>query len=136
MCARVRVSFRGYSFPVASWLDASRQVNTGMCTNRCACMQQHKLVGQTDSRKPNGATQTVRTQMEKRIRVGVDVGGTFTDFVMVDENRDEIFVGKQLTTPDDPSIAIIDGTKRIAREAKIAPIRNARPQIFRTRTPS
>ena len=59
--------------------------------------------------------------MEKRIRVGVDVGGTFTDFVMVDENRDEIFVGKQLTTPDDPSIAIIDGTKRIAREAKIDP---------------
>ena len=38
--------------------------------------------------------------MEKRIRVGVDVGGTFTDFVMVDENRDEIFVGKQLTIPD------------------------------------
>ena len=31
--------------------------------------------------------------MEKRIRVGVDVGGTFTDFVLVDEHRDLIYTG-------------------------------------------
>lgn len=57
--------------------------------------------------------------MQKRIRIGVDVGGTFTDFVLVDEHRDMIFTGKQLTTPTDPSKAICEGVARIAREAGI-----------------
>jgi len=59
--------------------------------------------------------------MSKRIRIGVDVGGTFTDFVMVDEERDQIFVGKQLTTPDDPSIAITQGSERLVNEAGTEP---------------
>ena len=49
----------------------------------------------------------------------MDVGGTFTDFVLVDERRDMIFTGKQLTTPNDPSRAICEGVARIAREAGI-----------------
>ncbi|WP_371229590.1 hydantoinase/oxoprolinase family protein [Roseovarius sp. 2305UL8-3] len=57
--------------------------------------------------------------MKKRIRVGVDVGGTFTDFVLVDEKRDIIFTGKQLTTPKDPSLAICEGVARITREAGV-----------------
>ena len=49
----------------------------------------------------------------------MDVGGTFTDFVLVDERRDMIFTGKQLTTPNDPSRAICEGVARIVREAGI-----------------
>ena len=55
--------------------------------------------------------------MNKRIRIGVDVGGTFTDFVLVDEERDQIFTGKRLTTPHDPSAAILEGTARLLTEA-------------------
>ena len=55
-----------------------------------------------------------------RNRIGVDVGGTFTDFVLVDEERDLIFTGKQLTSASDPSIAICEGVERIAREAGLA----------------
>ena len=59
--------------------------------------------------------------MKKRIRLGVDVGGTFTDFVLVDEARDMIFTGKQLTTPKDPSAAILDGIGRLLSESGLVP---------------
>lgn len=59
-------------------------------------------------------------ESQGRIRVGVDVGGTFTDFVLVDEMRDLIFTGKRLTTPEDPSVAIIDGLERLVAEAETA----------------
>ena len=35
-------------------------------------------------------------------RVGVDVGGTFTDLILVDEETGQISVDKVPTTPDDP----------------------------------
>src|SRR5216110_2785234 len=49
-----------------------------------------------------------------RTRVGVDTGGTFTDFVF--EAEGELRVFKLASTPDDPSRAIIEGLKRIAAE--------------------
>ena len=55
------------------------------------------------------------------VRIGVDVGGTFTDLVLADGCRDELFTGKLLTTPDDPSRAIMEGVQRILREAEVNP---------------
>jgi N-methylhydantoinase A len=55
--------------------------------------------------------------LEQRIRIGVDVGGTFTDFVLVDEVRDLIFTGKRLTTPGDPSVAITEGVARLLSDS-------------------
>lgn len=52
-----------------------------------------------------------------RVRIGVDVGGTFTDFVLIDDERKIIQTGKRLTTPGDPSLAIIEGTERLISEA-------------------
>src|SRR5438045_2268540 len=49
-----------------------------------------------------------------RTRVGVDTGGTFTDFVF--EPEGELRVFKLASTPDDPSRAIIAGLRRIAVE--------------------
>ena len=53
-----------------------------------------------------------------RVRIGVDVGGTFTDFVLIDDGRKSIFTGKRLTTPDDPSRAIIEGCERLISESQ------------------
>lgn len=41
--------------------------------------------------------------------LGCDIGGTFTDFVLADENSGEFFVHKCLTTPGDPSSAVEEG---------------------------
>src|SRR5262249_37739770 len=49
------------------------------------------------------------------LRVGCDVGGTFTDFVLLDEASGEIQVEKGLTTPADPSIGILDGLGALDR---------------------
>jgi len=44
-------------------------------------------------------------------RVGVDIGGTFTDFVLVDERSGAMHFAKQLTTPRDPSVAVLAGVR-------------------------
>jgi N-methylhydantoinase A len=51
------------------------------------------------------------------VRVGCDIGGTFTDFVVLDEASGEIFVEKALTTPADPSIGLLDGLVALDRAA-------------------
>jgi N-methylhydantoinase A len=48
------------------------------------------------------------------ITVGSDIGGTFTDFVEVDEASGAVAVYKCLTTPDDPSRAIEEGVRDLA----------------------
>lgn len=55
-----------------------------------------------------------------RYRIGVDIGGTFTDFVMEDIERGTLTLGKTLTTPADPSDAVIDGLERLLAEAGIS----------------
>ena len=46
-------------------------------------------------------------------RIGIDVGGTFTDFLLVDDQgKQKIF--KTPSTPEDPSIAALNGLKEIA----------------------
>jgi N-methylhydantoinase A len=51
--------------------------------------------------------------------IGVDVGGTFTDLVLHDAGRATTRTGKLLTTPQDPSRAIIDGIRRLLDEADV-----------------
>ena len=48
----------------------------------------------------------------RKVRVGVDTGGTFTDFVFEAKGRLEIF--KLASTPSDPSRAIAAGLQTIA----------------------
>ncbi|RMG89118.1 MAG: hydantoinase/oxoprolinase family protein [Chloroflexi bacterium] len=50
--------------------------------------------------------------MSKQTRLGVDTGGTFTDFVWLDENG-RFHVHKQLSTPEDPSQAILTGINQL-----------------------
>ena len=47
-------------------------------------------------------------------RVGVDVGGTFTDLIYVDDEAGTIQVHKLPTTPDDPSLGTIQGIRELA----------------------
>ncbi len=43
---------------------------------------------------------------DQKYRVGADIGGTFTDLIVVDTETGEFTIGKTLTTHQDPSIAV------------------------------
>ena len=58
-----------------------------------------------------------------RYRVTVDTGGTFSDFVYLNEETGAVTIGKLPSTPDDPSRAILQGVEAlIAQGARAADI--------------
>jgi N-methylhydantoinase A/oxoprolinase/acetone carboxylase beta subunit len=61
-------------------------------------------------------------------RIGVDVGGTFTDLIYVDDEAGVIRVHKLPTTPDDPSQGTIQGLEELAAEAGAEP--SSLDQVF------
>jgi N-methylhydantoinase A len=46
-------------------------------------------------------------------RIGVDIGGTFTDLVWVDDATGALRVGKRLTTPKEPARAVEEGVREL-----------------------
>ncbi len=54
-----------------------------------------------------------------RYRIGFDIGGTFTDFILLDTERNDIRLHKCLTTPADPSIGALEGLAQIVSDAGI-----------------
>jgi len=58
--------------------------------------------------------------MRTHYRLGIDAGGTFTDFVLADKSGN-IKIYKTPSTPDDPTKAIEDGLKIISEDLEISP---------------
>ena len=54
-------------------------------------------------------------------RLGVDVGGTFTDFLLMNEESGETHTAKVPSTPEDSSIGVLNGVARICDESGIDP---------------
>ncbi|MFI5012423.1 MAG: hydantoinase B/oxoprolinase family protein [Hyphomicrobiales bacterium] len=59
------------------------------------------------------------TETNARYRIGFDIGGTFTDFILLDEGRSEIRLHKCLTTPADPSVGALQGLGELVESAGI-----------------
>ena len=66
--------------------------------------------------------------------VGIDVGGTFTDFVSYDPKTQAVRVWKSLTTPRDPTEGVLGGLEQEHAVPEVGNIRlgttiatNARP---------
>lgn len=53
-------------------------------------------------------------------RLGVDVGGTFTDLFLVNEKSGQIFTAKVPSTPADQSIGVLNGIERVCQKAGIS----------------
>jgi N-methylhydantoinase A len=55
------------------------------------------------------------------IRIGIDIGGTFTDFVVFRPDTGKITTFKLLSTPEDPAKAVLQGLERIASSEATSP---------------
>ena len=53
--------------------------------------------------------------------IGIDVGGTFTDFFCFDHSNQQTFVYKIASTPDDPSQAVCTGLEALLTKYSIKP---------------
>ncbi|WP_159978719.1 MULTISPECIES: hydantoinase/oxoprolinase family protein [unclassified Novosphingobium] len=52
------------------------------------------------------------TYRAKNYRVGIDIGGTFTDFALL--KGDEVILHKNLSTPEDRSLGVMEGLAKLA----------------------
>src|SRR5437588_9521293 len=54
-------------------------------------------------------------------RLGVDVGGTFTDLLLVDDETGNLHRVKTPSTPSDPAEGVLVGVRRICEESGVPP---------------
>ncbi|HMQ31661.1 MAG TPA: hydantoinase/oxoprolinase family protein [Chloroflexaceae bacterium] len=54
-------------------------------------------------------------------RLGIDIGGTFTDALLLDEASGATRIAKVPSTPADPSLGFLEAARRILAEAGVAP---------------
>ena len=54
-------------------------------------------------------------------RVGVDIGGTFTDFCAFDDETNELHALKVLSTPDNPGAEVIEGLRQLEERFSVSP---------------
>ncbi len=61
------------------------------------------------------------------LRIGIDIGGTFTDFVVYDPASGQLRTFKLLSTPRDPAQAVLDGLQRIFESSQLLNTDNCSP---------
>src|SRR4051812_1228040 len=54
-------------------------------------------------------------------RVGVDIGGTFTDLCAFDETTNDLFTLKVLSTPDKPGSEVMEGIRQLEQRYGVPP---------------
>jgi N-methylhydantoinase A len=72
------------------------------------------IVGLGSSAQENSTQASAHTY-----RLGIDIGGTFTDAMLVNEQSGEVLIGKVPTTPSDPSQGFLAATERMLTKAGI-----------------
>ncbi len=68
-----------------------------------------------------GAKPWTHSMSQPTFRLAIDVGGTFTDVVLIDDQRGKLWFAKVLSTPDDPSRGSLTGVAEILERTDTPP---------------
>ncbi len=68
-----------------------------------------------------GAPAPRRAARAGGLRLGVDVGGTFTDLILLDAAAGRVWSAKVPSTPQDSSVGVLNGIEKICRAAGVRP---------------
>ena len=63
----------------------------------------------------------MRVLTDHSARLGIDVGGTFTDFVLADPRSNQLITHKEPSTLDDPSLAVEQGLACLLDQSAFSP---------------
>ena len=58
-------------------------------------------------------------KQSRQFQVGIDIGGTFTDFSLCDEENKRLFVHKQLSAPENPLQPVCEGLSTLLSKANV-----------------
>ena len=58
-------------------------------------------------------------KQSRQFQVGIDIGGTFTDFSLSDQENKRLFVHKQLSTPENPLLPVCEGLSTLLSKANV-----------------
>ena len=72
-------------------------------------------IKRTRGRQEHPGDKSNMTVQDGSYRLSCDIGGTFTDFYLINRITGEVDVEKCLTTPRDPSLGVLDGVRRLAQ---------------------
>ena len=88
------------------------------------------LRARTEQRLPSTAASSLaekdrvspaRSTGQSGYRLGADVGGTFTDILLIEESTGHNYTAKVPSTPQDSSIGVLNGIERVCEQAGISP---------------
>ena len=109
--------------PLKSGDDASSRIRLAGArgSGSAACRADACRIGRrVRLRQGRNEEQVAMSNRQGRFHIGVDVGGTFTDFYVFDETSGAVHTGKRPSTPDNPARAIIEGLQALASRHDIA----------------
>jgi N-methylhydantoinase A len=77
-----------------------------------------------ESKRPASAERSLvlrsRNNGQSGYRLGADVGGTFTDILLIEEATGRSFTAKVPSTPQDSSIGVLNGIERVCEQAGVS----------------
>ena len=85
--------------------------------------EQPTTISTESDARPENNERPVRSQAigTPVYRLGVDVGGTFTDVLLIEETSGNFFTAKVASTPHDSSIGVLEGIERVCQSAAVTP---------------